>query len=136
MSEAAWPIEDVPDDDLLFRHVHRTWRRKNGEIAPSAFVGRMTSPNAYELSTDWCRYSTPEDTRMRARNPMDCGVYEALVGQIRTVPGQSVVHAPVQNDASMRDNRAHCDVIGPDQDDPEVKRLFSRYFAEVIPVPG
>lgn len=55
VSEDLWHVEVVPNDDLLYCHVHRTWRRKSGEIAPSAFVGRLSSLSMYEFSTDWSR---------------------------------------------------------------------------------
>ncbi len=88
----------------------------------------------YEFSTDWSRYSTPEETRARARNPHLCGVYQVRAEALRTIPGEDVVHTPIQGDRDIPDNLAHCDVVGPDHEDPEVKRIFSR-IEVVIPVP-
>lgn len=73
---------------------------------------------------------------MRARNPPLCGVYQVSVGALRDIPGESVVHTPIQDDEVIPDNRAHCDVFGSDHEDPEVKRIFSRIYRVVIPVPS
>ena len=60
------------------------------------------------MSTDWCKYSTPEMTRARARIPSDNGVLSLPVGEVRGIPGLSVIHTPdIENG-----NRAHTDVKG------------------------
>lgn len=135
VSEPPWPSESIPDDHLLYCRVHQTYRGKSGRIAPSAFVGKKTTSGTYEFSTDWCQYSTPEQTRDRARNPRLNGVYQVRVGALRAIDGETVVHTPIQNHPNIADNRAHADVIGRDHEDPEIKRLFSRIYDVVIPVP-
>lgn len=135
MSGSLWPVEPIPPEDLLYCYVHQTWRRKNGGISPSAFMGRRSAAGQHVQSTDWSRYSTPQETRDRARTPQENGVYEVLVGELRAIPGEQVLHSPIQNHPQIPDNRAHADVIGNDHEDPEIKLLFSRIYRVVIPIP-
>ncbi|MEA2595027.1 MAG: hypothetical protein QOF01_1496 [Thermomicrobiales bacterium] len=90
------------------------------------------------MSTDGNRYSTPEESRQRAREPEANGVVELAVVDVRAIPEQIVEHTPIQNhpDPGVPDNRAHTDVCGPKEEDPEIQRAFSRICRVVIPVPG
>jgi hypothetical protein len=74
------------------------------------------------MSTDWSRYSTPEESRQSAREPAVTGVVEMTVADVRAIPEQTVEHTPIQNhpDPSILDNRAHTDVFGPKEEDPEI----------------
>jgi hypothetical protein len=136
MSAPVWPLEEIPDEHFLYCRVHQTYRTKSGGAAPSAFVGKRNASGMFEFSADWCHYSTPQETRDRAtRNPHLNGVYEVMVCELRRIPGESVQHSPVQNIPGLADNRAHSDVIGPDHEDPQVKRIFSRIYTVVIPIP-
>ncbi len=56
-----WPAEQIPDDDDLYRIVHREKVRADGGIRLSAFTN-----NRGAMSVDWSKYSTPEETRQRA----------------------------------------------------------------------
>jgi hypothetical protein len=57
------------------------------------------------------------------------------VGRVRTIPEQRVIHSPVQFDPELPDNRAHTDVAGPKESDPEVRRLFVRIATLVLALP-
>ncbi len=70
------------------------------------------------MSTDWCKYSKPKDTRARgSKGPIDQAVIALNVGAVRAIPGQEVKHTPdVKNN-----NQAHTDVFGPKN---EKERIF------------
>ena len=73
------------------------------------------------MSTDWAKYSAPEETRGRGRKPAAEYFVVALnVEETRKLPGQSVEHTP---DGANK-NRAHTDVYGPK--DPEVREKLLR----------
>ena len=78
------------------------------------------SPGAFEnfdLSTDWEKYSTAEETRDRRRKPEDNAVGALVVRSVRAIPGQTVVHAPDPTGDPKRKpplppNRAHTHISG------------------------
>jgi hypothetical protein len=82
------------------------------------------------MSTEWEKYSTAEETRERARefgkDPGAYGVVAFVTGEVRAIPGHSVVHSPTRN-------RAHTDVIGPQSEESRV--LLSRICVWQIPAP-
>ena len=138
MSE-RWASEPIPDEDLLYRWVHRQWfSKKHGGVAPTFFKNALDpSAGRAGMSTDWSRYSTPQESRQRARDPAVNGVIEMTVADVRAIPDQVVEHTPIQDhpDPNVRDNRAHADVFGPKEDDPEIQRAFARASRIVITVP-
>lgn len=105
MTECA--AEVIPDEDALYLRVHRAHFAR-GEVLSPAF--RNHPPGG--LSTNWSRYSSPEETRAQARQPPEnYGVLGMKVGSVRAIPQQEVVHSP------LPDNRAHADVVGPKADE-------------------
>lgn len=79
------------------------------------------------MSTDWERYSTPEQTQGRATTPADNGIISLSVGGIRKIPNLTVEHTPED------DNRAHTDVFGDKKRNPEVRMKLHRLANWVIP---
>ncbi len=71
------------------------------------------------MSTDWSKYSSPEETLLRVthRPPEEFAVVSLPVGEVRIL-GQLVEHDPYP------DNRAHTNVIG--EKDPEIRIKLSR----------
>ena len=119
---SRWEIEQIPDRDRLFMRVHvKTWARE-GEVRPGAFQKRPQG--ATGMSTDWEKYSTPEETRNRGRNPIEQGVIVFFAGDARAVPGQAVEHTPKD------ENRAHTDVIG--EKNEKVRLKFTRIYRWAI----
>jgi hypothetical protein len=134
----VWSSELIPDDALLYQFVHQQWfSKKTGGVSPT-FFKNVFDPrtNRAGMSTDWSRYSTPEETRDRAKDPTINGVIESTASDVRAIPEQIVEHTPIQNhpDPEVRDNQAHTDVFGP-KDDLEIKRWFSRICRIVIDAP-
>jgi hypothetical protein len=99
--------------------VHITWRKRNGDIAPSAFKNHGAG-----MSTDWAKYATPEATRNRHREPAKNAVVSLVAGEVRRIPGQAVEHSP------LPENRAYTDVLG--EKDEEVRLLLRRAATLII----
>ncbi len=119
---SAWPQESIPDNDELFMRVHHQWTR-NGIALPGAFK----DPDG-GMSTDWAKYSTPEETLRRARkNPQNNGVVKLQVSKVRAIQNQTVNHTPEIT------NRAHTDVLGVK--DEEVRLKLTRVYSWIIDPP-
>lgn len=74
------------------------------------------------MSTDWRKYSTPEVSRSRARNPALNGVIGMPVVGIRRVP-LAVNHTPQHGRDGRQPNRAHTDVVGEKDTESRLKLL-------------
>lgn len=128
-----WPVEEIPDADRLYLRVHRQWLKKD-RIAPGFFQNRPDESTG-AMSTDWSKYSTPEQTRGRARRPELNAVIALLVHDVRSIPEQQVHHAPLQDHPTIPDNRAHTDVAGPKETaNLQIQDSFARVARLVIPV--
>lgn len=125
----TWPVEDLPDRDNLYLRVHRRWFGTDDALDLGCFRNQPDERTG-GMSTDWSRYATPEQTRTRARSPIDNAVVALTVGDVRTIPGQRVEHSPTI------DNRAHTDVWGAKSHDPEVRRRYSRIARMVLSLPS
>ena len=125
--DLSWESEDIPDTDVLYMRVH--WRQldEDGVLIPGAFKDIGGG-----MSTDWDKYSNPDQTRARAADPTANAVIAMSVGEVRTVPGQIVIHTP----SLEFNNRAHTDVIGEKKKNPEVRLKFTRIYRIVISYAG
>ncbi|MEX2411974.1 MAG: hypothetical protein WD607_11535 [Candidatus Paceibacterota bacterium] len=101
---ADFEVEEIPDEDSLYMRVHKNWIR-DGELNPGTFRN-----NEGGMSTDWSKYSDPEQTRNRViaydKEPDNYGILGMNVGDVRKIPDQVVIHKPLD------DNRSHTDVEG------------------------
>jgi len=105
-----WESEEIPDEDVLYLRVHRLrLKKRSGAIGVSSFQ-EMGEGTDRGMSTDWCKYSTPLQTRQRAENsrPEDSFVVALRASDIRAISGLTVTHTP----DVVRENRAHTDVRG------------------------
>lgn len=134
-----WPVEAIPDCDSLFYRVPENFLRADRKPHPGVF-----SENKGSMSTDWDKYSTAVETRLRAPRPEKFAVLRMIVGRIREIDELSVIHSPIQNVAGVDDNRAHTDVFGlepPTSASPDLGRklrirseLYKRFNAwEIAP---
>ena len=122
----TWPIELVPDTNLLFMRVHQNNIRE-GSLLPIVFVNHGEGEEE-GMSTDWNKYSTPEETKNRGyatRPSWKGGVIQMVVGDIRKITWQTVQHSP------LADNRAHTNVKG--RKDTQERYLFMRVWTWAIP---
>src|SRR5215208_3921735 len=95
-----WPTEEIPDSDKLYYRVHKALV-PDGRLRPAIFRQQGES-----LSTDWERYSTPEASRLRARDPSKNGIITMIAGFVRSLD-MAVEHSPDEENG----NRAHTDVL-------------------------
>ncbi len=130
----SWSAEEIPDDATLYMRIHRQYIKPDGSLQSGCFRNRPDDSGG--MSTDWDRYATPHDTRARARRPHENAVIAMNAGQIRTIPDQSIQHSPISGHADVPDNRAHTDIHGPKEQDPEVRRRFQRIATFVLPLPA
>ncbi len=109
--------------------VHQCWF-EDGDLAPGCFQNHPKKTGG--MSTDWSRYATPEQTRARALRsaPSDNTVLAMNVGAVRAIPGQTVVHSPIQGHPEIPDNRAHAEVFGPKN--VETRAYFIQRYRLVI----
>ena len=110
----AWPVEEIPDNDILFYRVHRIYIRAE-KLKPKVFQERGTGDEK-GMSTNWNLYSTAQDVQDQAKIPSDNGVIEFSVSALRNVD-LNVNHKPLDN------NRSHTNVNGlpDDLDDLEIR---------------
>lgn len=98
-SVIPWDVEEIPDVDRLFKRIHRNLFKSDRTVMTGAF-------SHYEMSVDWSKYSTPEESRRRANSPDDNAIVEMVAFNVRAIPDQQVLHRPVA------DNRSHSAVDG------------------------
>ena len=99
------PVEEIPSTCRLLYRIHKQHFRNN-RIIPGAFRELGEGENK-SMSTDWGKYSTPQESRNRARIPNDNGIVSFNVGNVRNIP-LDVIHNP---DFKLK-NPAHTDVKG------------------------
>ena len=136
---SAWPVEDIPDrDELYLRVPRRIWqdafrkaKLEPSGVSPSWFRGR-DHESIIEISCDWERYATPEETRVRTNpNPTANAVLAIHAGDVRAFAAYDVVHSP---DPVLR-NRAHSDIRGPVESHPRARVIFARTARVVLELP-
>lgn len=133
---AAWAIETIPQDAILFVFVHKTnVNSTTKQPRPNAFQNTPLKSGT-NLSADWNKYSTPNETRQRVglqqkfgkpneyKDPNDYYIVSFVVSEILEInkPAQIVEHAPIQNSPPNPDNRSHSHIIG--EKDEEVRLKF------------
>ncbi len=95
--------ENILDKCHVFYRLHQSFFNKKGKLSPGVFQDRGNG-----MSVDWKKYSTPEETQMRApKNPKLNKIGELNVGEIRKIE-LKVEHTPDE----LTRNRAHSDVFG------------------------
>lgn len=119
---ADWPVEPIPDADELYMGLHKRWLYPDGAL----MLGAIRDHDG-GMSTDWSKYSTPQETRDRRRTPADNAVISLHVGSVRAMPGQTVTHSP------LPENRAHTDVMGQKKDE-EARMRFVRIARFVLAI--
>ena len=98
--DVIWTLEKIPDHDSVYMRAHTDFVR-DGVVQPSVFREHKGA-----MSVDWKKYSTPQQTRDRAKIPSANAVIQMQAGEIRAIHNLKVEHRP------MPTNRAHSDVLG------------------------
>jgi hypothetical protein len=132
----AWSKEPIPDEDFLFCFIHRAnIDYKRGEI-PRAAAFQNTPKERDNLSSDWSKYSSPEETKQRIgqqfkfestefKNANDYGILRFDVSKLRDDELKQVVnHDPIFNEPEIigvPNNRAHAVIIGEKDEEVRLK---------------
>ena len=110
-----WEIEIISDDAVLYYRVHKGYVVE-GQLIPGVFKERGEGENR-GMSTDWDKYSTAEEALARSKNPLDNGIVNFIVGEVRNIKNIIVEHAPES------DNRAHSHIKGIPSKKPMKTRI-------------
>lgn len=123
------PIEIIPDQDILYRRVHiNLLQFSHGfdEIPPYAFKDNNG------ISTEWNKYTTPEESQQRALEPNKNGVIQIKVGFVKQFKYLSVDHAPIPQ------NRAHSNINGlksyKKEDQTDIRKRLARMAEWIIKI--
>ena len=119
-----WPKEIIPDEDKLFVRVHKNLCSK-GLPKETAFLN--TPKTGDNLSSDWNRYATAEESRLliskqvhfitgEFKDHLSFFIWEFTVGILRnlTVSCPNIEHEPLYKDPEeygSPNNRAHSIII-------------------------
>jgi len=122
--QLSFPVEAIPDADALYVRAHRNILR-DGHIVPGVFRAQGAG-----ISVDWSKYSSPEQTRLRAKKPPDNAVMALIAGEIRTQVKLPVLHKPDP------ENQSHSEVTLPEngEDLTEARIKPGRIATIVIPL--
>jgi hypothetical protein len=104
-----WESEEIPRDSKLFYRIHENDIESN-EPKPIAFKIRGDD-DSKSMSTDWEKYSTPKETLARKSDGKKRYIVSLIVSQILEIPKQRVLHSPIHNSITEKDNRAHTDIF-------------------------
>lgn len=98
--------EHILDNQKLFYRIHKiNFDNDSQKIIPGAFDPQPKGKST-EMSVDWGKYSTAQQTRDRAKKPDDNGVVSFICKHVRDTPFPlQVRHAPTLNE-NIR-NQAH-----------------------------
>lgn len=100
----TFPIEQIPNEDKLYYRIHQvnidtSETDDKKKIKPGAF-DPQPKPHGTEMSVDWSKYSTPNESRNRARIPAKNGIVSFDVYKVRQSPvSLNVAHKPTKNQA-------------------------------------
>lgn len=119
--KVSFIVENINNDQKLFYRIHilnidTEIEDLKLKIKPSAFNPQPT-PHSVQMSVNWEKYSSADDTKNSARKPEKNGVLSFLTEDIRNNPvNLNVSHQPTTNQAH---SIIH-DVVS-EQNDPEIR---------------
>ena len=126
--QTNFPTEIIASNQSLYYRINKvnieieeTGKKR---IKPVAF-DPMPKPDSVELSVEWSKYTTPEETKQRARKPENNGVLSFNSDKIRNKPvNLDVRHHPTQlNPITGYHNQSHSLVFNvlSAENDPEIR---------------
>lgn len=108
----SYPVEQIPNCDLLFKWFPRSKCDDDGRPHAEAFQAKGAG-----MSTSWSRYSSAEECRAMCKRPTTLGVVSLAVADVRSLL-LGIQHSPRDLAGSWvgfpRQAQAHTDVIGAD----------------------
>lgn len=121
--QSPWPVEDIQGKDWLYLRVHRN-NFRDGKPTIGAF-----KEHGEGLSTDWSKYSGPNDSRRRGKIPSDNGVIGFQVQNLNAITGIRIQHDPLfYGPSDEKNNRAHTNIKGVELNKPESRVALSRCY--------
>jgi hypothetical protein len=104
-----FPIEEIPNADVLYYRIHEV----NIDIEETHPIKKIKlvafdphPKGSTQMSTNWQKYSTPQDLQQLAKAPEKNGVVSFVVEKLRQIPYPlQVIHDPIVSE-SFR-NQAH-----------------------------
>jgi hypothetical protein len=132
----AFEKETIPNEATLYCFVNKAnvdYKRGN---VPRAAAFQNTPKDGDNLSSDWAKYSSAEETKARVgrqlkfnsdifKNPEDFGVLQMNVGFLRSDNyKQKIEHDPIFNDPEILgtpNNQAHSIIIGEKDEEVRLK---------------
>jgi hypothetical protein len=122
-----WPVEDIPDEDIVYRCVHRRAYSPDGELTNAVF-----SDDGTGVSVDWAKYSTASQARSRRSAPEDNAVYSLYVREVRQTkkyPGSlQICHTP----DLASSNRAHTSIYGFHEMERTMKVIVREELLDIL----
>ncbi len=123
---SKFPIENIPDSDLVYRNAKDTFLNEDGSINPRVFYDFKTK--GVKTSIAWAKYcNNPEDSPLSQDEPERYGVFKLNVGRIREIEGQQVIHDPSKYQAHS--------LIDGKKDEEVLTALLEIAGEPVIPIP-
>ena len=138
MEHTIWENEPIPDTDNVFCFIHTLANVNPKTGKPRAAAFHNTPKQGNNLSCDWEKYSTPEETRSRIgkqfktgstefKNPLLFAVVVFHVQVLRTDEfAQNVEHDPIYHNPEILgipNNRAHSIIIGEKDEETRLKMV-------------
>ncbi|SDE80930.1 hypothetical protein SAMN05216464_109277 [Mucilaginibacter pineti] len=123
--DCIYETESIDNNETLYYKVHKQYIISS-KVIPNAFQTKGDG-----MSTDWARYCTPEETRLRNGIAKDNAIVSLHVGEVRIERNLEVVHKPEDF------NRAHSLIKGIPIKDPfktEVRRHLTKIHKVIIPL--
>lgn len=106
-----WPEEYIEDEDWLYRRLPAIFVKPDGSLSDKLFMrnseaNRNKKEPDPDISVDWDRYATPEQSLAVAERPTHgiCGLQAGFPRELDL----AVVHTPDRE----RGNRAHASIRG------------------------
>ena len=144
-----WKKELISDEDKLFCFIHKVNVNFKKDNKPRAAAFQNTPKEGNNLSCDWSKYATPQETRLRVgkqfrtsttefKNPELFGVVQFDVAVLRSDElSQQVEHDPIFHEPEILgqpNNRAHAVIIGEKDEETRLKMAdLSQWCIEPIP---
>ena len=141
-----WKIENINLYHCLFVRIHKS-NIKPGDKSPSVSSFANTPRTDDNLSSDWCKYATPESSRQligkqknkqgNYKNPFDFYIWRFNIQALMKmyVP-QRIVHDPLYNEPELDgepNNQAHSKIVGEKREnEAEFKLQIKRAGSWVI----
>jgi hypothetical protein len=138
MEHTFWELEFIPDTDKVYCFVHSLANVNPKTGKPRAAAFHNTPKQGDNLSCDWEKYSTPQETKARIgqqfktgttefKNPNLFAIVEFTTGVLRTEEyNQQIEHDPILNNpeiVGIPNNQAHSIIIGEKDEETRLKMV-------------